>query len=157
MSGAQPTAAAFGLLTCGSCVLLVKPPPAANGCCPRCGAQLRFRKPESMARTWALVITAAILYIPANMLPMMYTNSLFGAQRDTILSGITYLWTSGSWPLALVVFFASFALPLFKIISLAGLLVSVHFGSRWRPVQRARLYRLVSGIGHWSAADRAER
>ncbi|MGH8731103.1 MAG: paraquat-inducible protein A, partial [Burkholderiales bacterium] len=61
--------------------------------CPRCGAHLHLRKPESISRTWALLIAAIILYIPANVLPIMETGSLFGSQSDTILSGVVYLWT----------------------------------------------------------------
>jgi paraquat-inducible protein A len=94
-----------------------------------------------------------MLYIPANVLPVMETNSLFGFEKDTILSGVVYLWTSGSWPLALLVFFASITVPLLKLIALAFLLASVQFRSTWRPDQRARLYRIVEFIGRWSMLD----
>ena len=100
--------------------------------CPRCGAHLHFRKPDSIARTWALLIAAMILYIPANVLPIMHTSSLFGSQSDTIMSGVVYFWTSGSWYLALIVFIASIMVPLLKMIALMLLLISVQRRSRWQ-------------------------
>jgi paraquat-inducible protein A len=93
------------------------------------------------------------VYIPANLLPIMETSSLFGAEKDTILSGVIFLWHSGSWDLALVVFIASIMVPLMKLMALTVLLVSVQCRSVWRPVQRARLYRLVELVGRWSMLD----
>jgi paraquat-inducible protein A len=83
----------------------------------------------------------------------METSSLFGAEKDTILSGVIFLWHSGSWDLALVVFIASIMVPLLKLMALTVLLVSVQRRSVWRPVQRARLYRLVELVGRWSMLD----
>ncbi|MDE2585906.1 MAG: paraquat-inducible protein A, partial [Betaproteobacteria bacterium] len=72
--------------------------------CPRCQSPLHLRKPDSLARTWALMLAAYVLYLPANLLPIMETRSPFGTQRDTIMSGVVVLWDTGSWELALVVF-----------------------------------------------------
>ena len=148
------TAASFGLLGCHVCGLVSR---AAQGgpaqACPRCGAQLHFRKPASVSRTWALLIAAMILYVPANLLPMMKTSSLFGTQSDTIMSGVVYFWTSGSWYLALIIFFASITVPLLKMLALVLLLVSVQRRSRWQREQRARLYRLIEFVGRWSMLD----
>jgi paraquat-inducible protein A len=93
------------------------------------------------------------LYLPANLLPIMQTRSLFGMQQDTIMSGVVYLWTSGSWILAVIVFVASVAVPLMKLFSLTFLVVSVQ--RRWRAhaLPRARLYRLLELIGRWSMLD----
>ena len=121
--------------------------------CPRCGAALHLRRPDSVSRSWAFLIAAMILYVPANMLPMMKTSSLFGSQSDTIMSGVVYFWTSGSWYLALIIFFASIVVPMLKMIALAVLLVSVQRRSRWQQEQRARLYRLVETVGRWSMLD----
>jgi paraquat-inducible protein A len=154
MSAAPATAASLGLFVCHACGLLSRPAPDSHdGHCPRCGARLHFRKPDSISRTWALLITAAILYIPANLLPMMHTSSLFGSQSDTIMSGVVYFWTSGSWYLALIIFVASIMVPLLKMIVLTLLLVSVQSHSRWQLDQRARLYRLVEFVGRWSMLD----
>lgn len=154
MSRTAATAASLGLLSCHACGLLSRPAPQCHeACCPRCGARLHLRKPDSIARTWALLITAMILYIPANLLPMMYTSSLFGSQSDTIMSGVVYFWRSGSWYVALIIFFASITVPLLKMIALVLLLVSVQMRSRWQLNQRARLYRLVEFVGRWSMLD----
>jgi paraquat-inducible protein A len=149
------TASRCGLLVCHHCGLLSR---AGQGYghgrhCPRCGADLHRRKPDSIARTWAFIVAAAVLYIPANLLPIMVTGSLFGAQSDTIMSGIIYLWTSGSWPLAVVVFVASVMVPMLKLIALIILVVSVQLGTAWQPLQRTRLYRLVEIVGKWSMLD----
>lgn len=154
MTPAATTAASLGLLCCHACGLLSRPAPHSHeACCPRCGAHLHLRKPASIARTWALLLTAVILYIPANLLPMMHTSSLFGSQSDTILSGVVYFWTSGSWYLALIIFFASIMVPMLKMIALTLLLVSSQRRSRWQQGQRARLYRLVEIVGRWSMLD----
>jgi paraquat-inducible protein A len=148
------TAARLGLVSCHDCGLLSRlPGPAVHGCCPRCAAPLHKRKPDSVKRTWALLIAASILYLPANVFPILITRSLFGEQRDTILSGVVYLWTSGSWPLALVVFVASIVVPLLKLVAIALLLVSIQMRSRRHALERARLYRLMAFIGRWSMVD----
>ena len=148
------TAASLGLLSCHVCGQLSRAAASQHDVrCPRCASQLHFRKPDSVARCWALLIAAMILYVAANLLPMMKTSSLFGTQSDTIMSGVVYFWTSGSWYLALIIFFASITVPMLKMISLVVLLVSVQRRSRWRPVQRARLYRVVEAVGRWSMLD----
>lgn len=121
--------------------------------CPRCGEALRIRKPASLARTWAYLISALILYIPANVFPITDTRTLFEEQTDTIYSGVVYLWKAGSWPLALLVFFASIVVPLAKLIVLAGLALSVQGRTLRKPAQRTRLYRIVEFIGRWSMLD----
>ena len=83
----------------------------------------------------------------------METGSLFGSQDDTIMSGIIYLWHSGSWDLALVVFIASIMVPLMKLIAITLLLITVQRRSTWLPVQRTRLYRIVELVGRWSMLD----
>ena len=153
-SASARTAARAGLFVCHDCGLLSKPAPHAHeGRCPRCGSHLHFRKPGSIARTWAFVIAAMVLYIPANMLPVMDTSSLFGAQTDTILSGVVYLWTSGSWPLAVIVFIASIAVPMLKIMALVFLVLTAQLHWRWLPERRTRIYRLVELVGRWSMLD----
>jgi paraquat-inducible protein A len=100
-----------------------------------------------------LLIAAYILFVPANLLPVMETGSLFGAQQDTILSGVIYLWVSGSWPLAVLVFFASIVVPLSKLLILSLLAASVHWRAASWPYERTRLYRLVEFVGRWSMLD----
>ncbi len=121
--------------------------------CPRCQTQLHVRKHDSLSRAWAFVLAAAILYIPANVLPILQTHKLLQTRDDTILSGIAELWHGGAWDLALIVFIASIVVPLVKIISLLFLLISVQLGSSWHPEARTRLYRMIDFIGHWSMLD----
>ncbi len=147
-----PTATSRGLISCHACDL-VSPMTLEGEPCPRCGATLHRRKPASLARTWAFLLAAYILYIPANLLPVMVTQSILGVQRDTILSGVLYLWLSGSHMLAGVVLVASIVVPLLKMMILTLLLVSVHLKSTWRIRQQTRLYGLVEVIGRWSMLD----
>jgi len=121
--------------------------------CPRCTDVLHRRKPESLQRTWALVIAALALYVPANLLPIMSVTSLGKVQSDTILSGVTFLISHGMWPLALVVFVASVFVPLLKLLILVFLLVSVQRRWAWRPRERTRLYRITEAMGRWSMVD----
>jgi paraquat-inducible protein A len=154
MTASFQSALSRGLMVCHTCGLLSRSPAAAHGAwCARCGARLHFRKPDSLSRTWAFLSAAVILYVPANLLPVMETSSLFGAQTDTIMSGVVYLWISGSWPLAVIVFTASVLVPLAKIIALAFLTASAQLRSTWQPHQRARLYRVVELVGRWSMLD----
>jgi paraquat-inducible protein A len=147
-----PTASRLGLLSCHACDL-VSPRTLEGEPCPRCGATLHHRKPNSLARTWAFLLAAFILYIPANVLPVMVTQSILGTQQDTILSGVIYLWLSGSHMLAGLVLIASIIVPLLKMVILTFLLLSVHFRSSWRIRQQTRLYGLVEVIGRWSMLD----
>ncbi len=148
------TAAGRGLYACPECHLLTseKAEPTEPRC-PRCGTHLAFRKPNSLARSWAYLIAAYALYLPANLLPIMVTRSLFEVQRDTIMSGVVYLWTSGSWGIASVVFTASIAVPLLKMLSLTFLLVDLQWGGLSDPMPRIKLYRVLEFIGRWSMLD----
>ncbi len=121
--------------------------------CPRCGSTLRRRKTNSYARSWALLLAGFILYIPANVLPIMRTASLGDIDDNTIISGVVELWVKGSPDLAVIVFVASIVVPVLKFLSLGILLVSSQRGSDWARPQRAALYRLVEFIGYWSMLD----
>ena len=84
-----------------------------------------MRRPHSLSTTAALVITAALLYIPANVLPVMHTHTLFSDEDDTIMSGVISLAHQGSWPIALLVFFASIVVPLLKLVALGDILFAI--------------------------------
>ena len=147
-------AAHAGLVSCAGCGLLARPASAAHvGGCPRCGERLDWRRAHAVQRTWAFLIAAAILYVPANVLPVLTTNTLVSSQADTIMSGVIFLYETGSWPLALIVLVASVMIPLGKIAALAYVLVSVQRGSATSNRQRTRLYRIVEFIGRWSMLD----
>lgn len=146
-----PKAIQTGRAACTTCGMLGSPASGPN--CNRCGTHLHFRKPNSIQRTWVYLIAAYALYLPANLLPITITRSIFGTQQDTILSGVAYLWRSGSWAIALVVFVASIVVPLLKLFSMTLLVVSVQRRWSWEPLRRAKLYRFLKFIGRWSMLD----
>ncbi len=147
------SAAEAGLVACQSCGLLSRSAGGVPSRCARCGAGLASRRPNSIQRTWALAIAAAICYVPANILPVLTTQTLASSRADTILSGVVALYTSGSWPLALIVLVASVMIPLGKLVALAYLLISVRRGSASGTRDRTRLYRMIELIGRWSMLD----
>jgi paraquat-inducible protein A len=154
VSVAAPTAMQHGLQSCEGCGLLSRPTAGAEeGRCPRCGEELTFRKPDSLQRTWAYLIAAAVCYVPANVLPVLTTTTAAGSESDTILQGVVLLWSPTGWPLSLIVLFASIMIPSAKILALGYLLVTVHRGSVENNEQRIRLFRLVEFIGRWSMVD----
>lgn len=121
--------------------------------CARCGSALHKRKPASLSRTWALVLTAAILYVPANVFPVMTVVYFGRGQPDTIISGVIELLHAGMWPLALLVFAASIMVPVLKLIGLSYLLIGVQRGSITRLRDRTVLYRIIEQVGRWSMID----
>ncbi len=143
----------LGMARCHTCGLLARMPQQGNALCPRCQSRLHLRRPNSVSTTWALWLAAAILYLPANLLPVMTVVYLGAGQPDTIMSGIIYLFLNGNWPLALIVFVASMVIPILKLLALAYLLVSVQRESAWRKRQRTLLYRITELIGRWSMVD----
>jgi paraquat-inducible protein A len=154
VSPAAPIAMLRGLQTCDTCGLLSRPAPGASeGRCPRCDEVLEFRKPDSIQRTWAFLIAAAVCYIPANLLPVLTTTTAAGAESDTIMQGVVLLWSPTGWPLSLIVLVASIMIPSAKILALAYLLISVRRGSVENNRQRIRMYRIIEFIGRWSMVD----
>jgi paraquat-inducible protein A len=141
-------ATAIGCEICG----LVSQPPVDRRC-PRCGSALRRRKPNSVARTWALVIAAAILYIPANYYPVLSVVQLGAGQPSTILGGVEELIDARQYPLAALVFFASILVPMLKLVGLSLMLVATQTGRAEWLRDRTRLYHIVRFIGRWSMID----
>ncbi len=145
---APETAAARGLATCHWCG---KVQPFERRNCSRCAAALHLRKPHSLQRTWALTIAAAILYLPANLLPIMKAQRIGGGEENTILGGVVMFWEHRAYPIALVVFTASVVIPILKIISIVTLCCSTR--SCTRPRAMTRVYRLTELVGRWSMVD----
>jgi paraquat-inducible protein A len=144
-----PAAGTVGCESCG----LVSIAPADEARCPRCGSALHARKPDSLARTWALVIAAAVLYVPANLYPVLTVMQLGAGHPSTILGGVRELISSRMYPLAALVFFASIAVPMLKIVGLTVMLVATQTGRAGWLRDRTRLYHLVRWIGRWSMID----
>ncbi len=144
------------LVGCHSCHLVSRLPDPGfkrKAACPRCGARLHRRKPDSLARTSALLITAAILYVPANVYPVMTFSSLGSGEPSTILGGVEELIAANMWPLAAIVFIASILVPVLKLISMTYLVLSTVYRSQWRLRDRTRIYRLNEFVGRWSMVD----
>jgi paraquat-inducible protein A len=121
--------------------------------CTRCGTTLHVRKPGSINRSLCLLIAAAMLYIPANVYPVMVITTLGSSEPFTIFAGIMELIHAGLWPLALLVFFASITIPLMKLILLAYMLWQTQRRNREHLLGKTRIYRFVEFIGRWSMID----
>ncbi len=148
------SAASQGYCSCHVCSLVTRLEPGQRDeRCPRCGARLHFRRPDSLQRCWALVISSYILYLPANLMTMMETGTLISYRKDTIMSGVVHLWENGNKGIAAIVFVASILVPLFKLLVLTLLLLSVRRGSSWKLRTRMQLYRVVELVGRWSMLD----
>ena len=143
-----------GILICTECHELNKQEADTDEqLCTRCGALIHARRPNSLTRTWALLITAAILYIPANLLPIMTVNSLGQGDPSTIMSGVIQLVQHGMFPIAAVVFIASILVPTFKLVGIGLLLFSVQRHQPLSAQQRIVMYRFIEFIGRWSMLD----
>jgi paraquat-inducible protein A len=138
------------VLACDACQLVNA---AGQDHCARCGGRLHRRKPDSLSRTWALLLAAAVLYVPANVFPVLTLVRLGRGAPSTILGGVRELAIAGMWPLAALVLFASILVPVLKLLSLSFLLISVRRRSTWRPRLRTQLYRIIEFIGRWSMID----
>ncbi|MCG8334264.1 MAG: paraquat-inducible protein A [Proteobacteria bacterium] len=144
------------VISCHSCHQLCELPSDENSysmICPRCGSALHRRKPNSISKTWALTLAAAILYIPANLLPVSVITSLAGKQEDTLISSVIYFFNTGSIPIALVIFTASILVPILKLIILTLLLISVQTGYSRQRRERTKLFRITEALGRWSMVD----
>jgi paraquat-inducible protein A len=151
-----PVDAAIGkgneTIACTVCDLIVTGA-ADGGHCPRCAATLHVRKPDAIRRTTALVITGFLLYVPANVIPVLTTVRLGRSDENTILSGVLELVHNDLWPLAIIVFSASIILPLLKLCGLTWMLIATHLRSRRLLVGRTRFYRMIDLVGRWSNID----
>lgn len=144
------SAAAQGLACCHVCYALTR---VELGACPRCGAGLHLRTPDSLQRTVALLATSLLLYIPANVLPIMTTSQLGGEIESTILGGVILLIDMGSYPIAAIIFIASVLVPIGKMLTLSWLCWTVARRHETSHRQRTVLYRATEFIGRWSMVD----
>jgi len=136
-----------------ACHLCYKLAPATLHHCPRCGSAMHLRKSDSIQRTLALLVTACLLYIPANLYPIMYTDQLGSTEASTILGGVVLLIDLGSVPVALVIFVFSVMVPTGKIMAIFYLVWTVERHSVLGPRQRSIMYRVTEFIGKWSMVD----
>jgi paraquat-inducible protein A len=149
------TAVARDLAACHTCAMLVTQTGenAPHDHCPRCKTPVHSRKSNSQERTWALIFSAILLFIPANIYPVMTVIQFGQGYPSTILEGVVHLIESGMWVLALIIFFASIIVPVLKLIILSFLLISIQKKSAWRSRDRTLLFRVTEVVGAWSMVD----
>lgn len=147
------TAAPQELSGCATCGLLNKVTANGRGTCQRCGEPLHLRLPQSLQRTWALLAAAIVMYIPANVYPIMTTTVLGQTTPATIIGGVIDLWQKGSQPIAAVIFIASIIVPVGKILALIWLSFVVRKSDDFSASTRTKLYRVTEFIGRWSMID----
>lgn len=150
MSDTLTRAANFGLAGCHTCG---KVAPVSLGKCPRCGSRLHLRKPNSVQRTVALMLAAAMLYIPANILSIMTVVELGEVTENTIVSGMMTFWRTGAYPIAIVIFTASILIPFLKIVALTWLCLAASGKLHPSPVMLSRIYWFTELLGRWSMID----
>jgi len=121
--------------------------------CRRCKEPIYREKKESYHRTLAFLLTAIILYIPANLYPILVTKQFGVKHENTILGGIMALWESGSYPVAIVILFASVFVPILKFIFIIYLLISTKYNVKSSKVDKHKLFYITEAIGSWSMID----
>lgn len=153
LQGKSMTGKEAGLVLCTECHSIHHYVPDADLQCTRCGADLHQRKFNSLNRTWALLIASMILFIPANILTIM--NIAYFGQDDpsTIIGGVILLIQLGSYSVAFVVFVASVLVPVFKMIGILMILLSLKFQLKMTERQRIKMFRFIEFIGRWSMLD----
>ncbi len=145
-----------GFISCHDCGILVNVGNIAAETilsCPRCNANLHFRKTHSISRTWALIITSAILFLPANLLPIMRVDFLGTQEYSTIMDGIIYFFHGQEYGIGLIIFIASILVPLFKIIGMLIILLSIHFKWKHWLRHKSAMFRFIEFVGRWSMLD----
>jgi len=121
--------------------------------CSFCGHALHGRKRYRLQRAWSFLITALILYVPANMLPIMVTYELGNGTYNTIAGGVVALWEHGDYLIALIILVASLLVPVAKFAALIILCLGDRLKIVDRPYNRATIYRLTEFVGRWSMVD----
>ncbi len=150
MNPVPPRAAPLGLAGCHACG---KVSPVEVGRCARCGCRLHLRKPASIQRTVALLIAAAVLYLPANLLPIMIVSEFGGTTATTIIAGMIQFWQSGAYPIAIVIFIASIFIPIVKLVALVWLCAAATGKVHPSPKVLGRVYWFTELMGRWSMVD----
>jgi len=122
--------------------------------CRRCQSSIYKHTKFRTEKSWAYLITAMIAYIPANLYPMLITNQFGHQEGSTILGGVILLWEHGSYPIAMVIFFASIMIPILKFMILIYLLISVKYPlGKDKKINKHKLFYLTEIIGPWSMID----
>lgn len=147
---ADKTGLQQGLRSCPCCTAIVS---SAETICPRCYSVGHARKTQSLQWCTSLLITSIMLYIPANFLPIMYTELLGNATGSNIMAGVILLWSEGSWPIALVIFIASIMVPSLKMLAIALLTWNASGRGQQHNSSLNLIYEVVEFVGRWSMID----
>lgn len=139
-----------GLRACLCCTAIL---PAGQLVCPRCHSHGQARRKHSLQWTIALLITSIMLYIPSNLMPIMITESLGNRMGSTIMSGVILLWSTGSYPVAMVIFVASIMVPSLKMLALGWLCWSANGKGKQDRERLHVVYEVVEFVGRWSMID----
>jgi paraquat-inducible protein A len=145
-----PRGLELGLAACHVCE---KVSPVAEVRCSRCGTHLHLRKPDSITRTMALLIAAALMYVPANMLPILISRELGISTESTIIAGMVEFWNTGAYPIAIVIFTASILIPLLKIVALLWLCAAAKGLVPHSAKLLGKVYWVTELLGRWSMVD----
>lgn len=148
--GKYPRGANQGLASCHVCERVA---PVSVVSCPRCGSRLHLRKRGSISRTLALVIAAAAMYVPANLLPIMSIRELGVLTESTIVEGLLQFWAAGSYPIAVVIFTASILIPVLKIFALLWLCAAAKGIVPHSSKVLGKVYWVTELLGRWSMVD----
>jgi paraquat-inducible protein A len=124
-----------------------------NPYCRRCKIEIHQPEHISFHKTLAFLITAMILYIPANVYPILISKQFGIVTESTIMGGIIHLWEHGSYPIALIILVASVFVPILKFIFIIYLLLSSKYNVKSSKVDKHKLFYITEAIGPWSMID----
>ena len=141
------------LLTCHTCQqVMTGPLHEGRLACPRCGSGVHADDPDAWKTSLAFLVAAIVLYVPANLLPVMTVVYFGSGEPSTIMSGVIELWQAHMYPIAILVFIASITVPVLKILALLWLIFA-RAGDYRTAREKARIYRIVEFVGRWSMVD----
>ena len=138
------------LKLCQVCTALV---PITQTHCSRCNTKVHLRRRASLQNTLALLLAATLLYIPANLLPIMRTVSFGETIDSTIISGLVLMWRDGAYPVAIIILIASVIVPVVKILVMFWLCYLAQLPLKQRQLYSTYIYRMVDWVGRWSMVD----
>jgi paraquat-inducible protein A len=145
------------IIACSTCNLMQRVEtlePGLTAECARCGSVIIARRGhDSLARTAALSLAALILYVPANIYPILHMYYYGAYTENTIWDGCVRLFQDRQYLVAAIVFSASIVIPLFKLLGLFYLTVTAKAGSRSRRRERTLIFRFIEAIGPWAMLD----
>jgi paraquat-inducible protein A len=149
----MPRSDALSCPTCRLTVQVAELQPGQRAECPRCAATVTEAAHGSLQLTAALAIAALILYVPANIYPILRMHFYGAYSESTVWDGVVSLAETGQYFVAVIVFLASIAIPVLKLGGLLYLVISARFGLGRRLRSRARLYRFIDVVGPWAMLD----